>query len=61
MPECHFVTRETLPKTLKDVAANVSEDTPFYLSGPPAFVVAAEKSLKQLGRKNIRKDGFLGY
>jgi ferredoxin-NADP reductase len=61
VPSCHFVTKETLPQTLEQVARQASPDTPFYVSGPPAFVVAVEASLKKLGRKNIRQDGFLGY
>jgi ferredoxin-NADP reductase len=59
--ECHFVTKETFPKTLEEVAAKADAGTPFYLSGPPGFVVFAEKSLKGFGKKNIHKDGFLGY
>lgn len=61
VPECHFVTKETLLQTLKDVAGRVPGNTPFYISGPPAFVTFTEQSLKQLGCRNIRKDGFLGY
>jgi ferredoxin-NADP reductase len=59
--EHHFVTRKTFPKTLKEIAGKADEDTRFYISGPPAFVVAAEQQLKQSGVINIRKDGFLGY
>lgn len=59
--ERHFVIRGTFPDTLKKVAGKVDKDTRFYISGPPAFVVAAEQQLKQLGITNIRKDGFLGY
>lgn len=61
VPHRHFVTRKTFPKALKEVVAKADKGTPFYLSGPPAFVVAAEQNLKQLGMRNIRKDGFLGY
>ncbi len=61
LPECHFVTRQTFPGTLEEVARRVSPGTPFYISGPPAFVTAAEGRLRQLGRSNIKMDGFLGY
>lgn len=61
IPECHFETKETFLKTLEGVAAKAGAYTPFYISGPPGFVVFAEKSLRQLGKRNIRKDGFLGY
>ncbi len=61
VPDCRFVTRDTFPQTLQEIAGKVPDDTPFYLSGPPAFVVSTEKVLKQLNRKNIRKDGFIGY
>ena len=57
----HFVTKETLPGTLKAVAGRVSAETPFYVSGPPAFVTFVHQSLKKLGRENILRDGFLGY
>ena len=61
VPECHFVTRQTFAQTLEDVARRASPETPFYISGPPAFVTAAESQLRQLGRNNIKMDGFLGY
>jgi ferredoxin-NADP reductase len=61
VPECHFVTKETFSKTLQDAAGRVSDDTPFYISGPPGFVGFVEDSLRKLGKKHIRKDGFLGY
>lgn len=59
--ECHFVTRETLLSTLEAVVKEVPPHTPFYISGPPAFVFAAEENLKQLGVTHINKDAFLGY
>ena len=61
IPACHFVTKATLPGALKQVARAATADTPFYISGPPAFVTAAEGMLKKFGHHNIRKDGFLGY
>ena len=61
VPEQHFVNRKTFPGTLKEVVGRVGKETPFYISGPPAFVVATEEHLKQLGCNNIRRDGFLGY
>ncbi len=61
VPTRHFVTKETLPQTLEKVAGNLPAQTPFYVSGSPAFVVAVEQKLEQLGRRNIRRDGFLGY
>lgn len=61
MPHTHFVTKETFAKTLQAVADQAAKDTPFYISGPPGFVVFVEKTLQQTGRRTIRKDGFLGY
>lgn len=61
LPDCRFVTRENSAKTLEAVAAKQAPDTPFYVSGPPAFVVATEEMLQKLGRHNIHKDGFVGY
>jgi ferredoxin-NADP reductase len=61
VPECHFVTKSTFVKTLQEVLRRVPPDTPFYVSGPPGFVVFADQTLRQLGCKHIRKDGFLGY
>lgn len=48
---------DTLTKKIKEVG----NDTVFYISGPPGFVYATEKILKQNGVTNIKKDGFLGY
>lgn len=61
IPRCHFVTKETFPETLKEVVGLSSDKTVFYISGPPAFVTFVEKTLKEMGKKNIKKDGFLGY
>lgn len=61
VPQNHFVSKETFPAALKEIADKADSQTPFYISGPPAFVTFAEKSLKSLGHRHIRKDGFLGY
>lgn len=59
--DCHFVTKDTFEDTLAQVVANTDTNVPFYISGPPAFVNAAEVLLKKQHRNNIHKDGFLGY
>ncbi|MEK7152584.1 MAG: FAD-dependent oxidoreductase [Patescibacteria group bacterium] len=61
VPHAYFVTKETFGDTLTRVAHAADEQAVFYLSGPPAFVVFAERELKKLGKKRIKKDGFLGY
>ena len=61
VPECHFEKKETFENVLEEVAAKADKQTPFYISGPPGFVAFVTKTLKQLGRSNIRRDGFLGY
>ena len=61
VPECHFVTKDTFVQTLQKTLKSVPSDTLFYLSGPPGFVTFADQTLRQLGCKHIRKDGFLGY
>lgn len=61
VPKCHFVTKETFAKTLEEVVSQTPTGAPFYLSGPPAFVTFADKLLREMGRTDIRRDGFLGY
>jgi ferredoxin-NADP reductase len=61
IPDSHFVDRESFEQTLEKVLKNTDDDTVYYLSGPPAFVVDTEKILEANGVKHIKKDGFLGY
>lgn len=61
--QAHFVTRESLAATVASVVAVHDTAAVYYLAGPPAFVEATGKLLGQnnVGRQQIRKDGFLGY
>lgn len=56
-----FVTKDGLETAIKKVIDVVPPSIPFYLSGPPAFVVSTEKLLKAHGVATIKTDGFLGY
>ncbi|MDB5183584.1 MAG: oxidoreductase FAD/NAD(P)-binding domain protein [Candidatus Saccharibacteria bacterium] len=59
--DSHFVTRDSFAETLEKVIKASDDDTVYYLSGPPAFVVSTEKILETHGVKHSKKDGFLGY
>jgi ferredoxin-NADP reductase len=59
--KAHYVNKETFLGTLQEVVAQAAPDAVYYISGPPAFVLFAERQLRQLGKSNIKKDGFLGY
>lgn len=57
----HFVTRDTFAQTCEAVVEKAGKEAIYYTSGPPGFVLAAEKTLTERGVTTIKKDGFLGY
>lgn len=59
--ETHFTNRDGFGKTCDNVVATKGKDVPYFVSGPPGFVAAAEKELQKRGVTTIKKDGFLGY
>lgn len=51
-----FLTEAVLKKSVADVA-----DRTGYVSGPPALVSSAKRSLKHLGVRKVKTDYFVGY
>lgn len=59
--ETHFTSREDFAETCARVVEKAGVDAPYYISGPPKFVIAAENELRAKNVKTIKKDGFIGY
>jgi len=57
----HFVRHDNFAEVLEQTVAELHSQAMYYISGPPAFVIAAERQLKDLGVTRVHRDGFLGY